>query len=230
MTHPRCSKAAIAFTCAVALSVLAAGNASASPSESASPAAKAHDSSPYREQTLDATKLPAHVREQLREKKLNEVTLKVEHRGGYTLVSDTDAWTVYRTEKSAAGELQAAWSAGVCSGYFGPIRKVNNRVEWSATNTCYSSSPNEVYEHTLRSTLRESGGVFDWFQLDVETAYAPYRPYSQSLTAVDSNYCEWGYSNQFDQVVNIRVHSVDFGPKVSEATTLACEASVDASN
>lgn len=140
------------------------------------------------------------------------------------MVSDADAWAIYETSTTKSGDFTAAWSAGVCAGYFGPIRKVNSKVEWSATNNCYSLPPNEIYEHRLRSTLRESGGLFDWFMEDVETAYAPSSPYSQSLTAFGDNYCEHSYSNTFDQKVYIRVHSVDFGPKISPTVQLACEA------
>lgn len=168
--------------------------------------------------------MPTKARERLAELHIGEATLAVDHRSGYTMVSDSDAWAVYETKKSNNGELTPMWSAGVCAGNFGPIRKVNSRVEWYAVNTCYSQPPSAIYQHTLRSTLRESGGFMDWFMDDVETAYAPYSPYSQSLTAFGDNYCEQNYTNNFDQVVRVRVHSVDFGPKVSGTTSLACEA------
>lgn len=174
------------------------------------------------------------LRSLLKSNGVDEATVEVVRKSGYTMVSDADAWVVYDADKeSVAVDTSSASSpapafvkfdAGICAGKFGDIRKVNGKVEWSAWDSCAATSPNAIYQHKLKSTLRESGGPFDWFMLDLQTATAAGSAYSPALTAFGDRKCKSTSIKNFDQVVVVRFHSVDFGPKVSSTTTLACDA------
>lgn len=178
---------------------------------------------------IEISKLPPDIRGSLQGSEVNDLRVEVVKKGGYVMISDRDAWVVYQAKDgflSGSGRSVPAWSAGICAGKFGSICRVGNSVEWWAENSCSSAPPSSVYEHNLRSTLRQSGGWFGLRRYNVEVAYAPYAPYSSSLTAFGSKICGTSDQHDFDQVVRVRVHSIDFGPKVSESTTLKCDALV----
>lgn len=215
MAHPH---SAHIKTLAVSLSVLVLASCLCAPPVQATP-------SPITEsgEVLRPADLSQSDRESLRKLRLDDPVIHTQSKAGYTAVWDADAWAIFESLESNKAGVSAKFSAGVFSGYFGQIQKVNNYVEWYSSDSCYSQPPNALYEHTLRSTLRQNGGPMGWLMLDVSTAVATYAPYSQALTAWHRKYCTHGYSHRFDQVVRPRVHSVDFGPFVSGTTTLSCE-------
>lgn len=95
---------------------------------------------------------------------------------------------------------------------------------WGGQNTCYSLDPNDVYPHTIKSTLRRGHGLFNILREDRATAKSTGSKYSQVVTAHGTKGCGDNSSHVFDQVVYVTLHGTQFGPKVSDEVTLNCAA------
>lgn len=147
MAHPH---SAHIKTLAVSLSVLVLASCLCAPPVQATP-------SPITEsgEVLRPADLSQSDRESLRKLRLDDPVIHTQSKAGYTAVWDADAWAIFESLESNKAGVSAKFSAGVCSGYFGQIQKVNNYVEWYSSDSCYSQPPNALYEHTLKHSAAE---------------------------------------------------------------------------
>lgn len=175
-----------------------------------------------RYEVVQASELPAVSRALLNEAGVRGDELTIEQRGDLAMVDDGEAWTVVQLPpEGSVSPLD--FSAGICEGRFFNTTKVGSNLEWGARNYCVTNNPNDVYPHRISSQIRigRYGGII--MEARYTASSAAHHEFNTTVTANGLRACKSTVTYRYDTVVYVTVGGTQFGPKVSNSVSLACD-------
>lgn len=175
------------------------------------------------EQTIPTSELPTQSQKLLREAGVLGGELTIEQRGNLAMVDDGDAWAVMQLS-TEGGTSPLSFSIGICHGAFFDTIKVGSNLEWGAQNNCVTTDPNDVYPHRISSQIRIGrylGGVV--MEPRYTASSASHHEFNLTVTANGIRSCVSTATYKYDTVVYVTVHGTQFGPKVSNEVSHACD-------
>lgn len=216
----RKSRWGLAVLIVTALQVGGIGQSFATPSDT-QPADESNDGV-SKTVSVQMADLPEISQQTLSKYGVDGANLDVDQRGEFTWIDDGKDWVIVETASAETGSrLQPlSFNIGVCAGSFFDIIKVGSNMEWGGQNSCATLKPNTVYPHKIRSQLRSGKGIV---RTPISSAYSPSNSsYNTVVTAAGLRKCKSNASYKYDQVVTVTLKGVEYGPKVSDSVTLAC--------